>query len=142
MEGWFDMTQSRTLVLTLLTAVLLALVAFPALGHAAAAPTKGGSASPGPDASRASKARAYGKYCRGESRRSERGQRGSDYARCLNAMARLGSGRTRSPARACRGLSRKRERGERGTEYSRCVRAARRLRADRSSDRYTDPFED
>jgi hypothetical protein len=128
------------LVLMLVAAALLALVALPGFALAAGPPAQGGS--PGPDAPRASKARAYGKYCRGESRRRERGQRGSDYARCLNAMARLGSGRTRSPARACRGLSRKRERGERGTEYSRCVRAARRLRADRSSDRYTDPFED
>jgi hypothetical protein len=134
------MTQTRTPVATLVAAALLALLALPGLALAAGPPAQGGS--PGPDASRASKAKAYGKYCKGESRRREDGQKGSDHARCLNAMARLGSGRTSSPARACRGLSRKHERGERGTEYSRCVRAGRRLRADRRrSGDYTDPFD-
>lgn len=125
----------RTLIATLAAAALLAVPA----GVLAGPPAQSGS--PGPNASRAAKAKAYGKYCKGESKRRA-GGRASAYARCLNAMARLGGGKARTPAKACKGLSKKHVRGKRGTAYSRCVRSARKLRSDRGgSDSYKDPFD-
>jgi hypothetical protein len=100
---------------------------------------------PGPDAPKAKKAKAYGKYCKGESKKHDDGQKGTAFSRCVTAMAKLGSGKTSNPARACKGLSKKHVKGEKGTAYSRCVRAAAKLRGAerRRSDpsRYSDPFD-
>jgi hypothetical protein len=130
--------RTKNLIVMVAAAALL-LLAAGALG--AAPPAQSGS--PGPDASRAAKVKAYGKYCRGESKRRAGAGRASAYARCLNAMAKLGSGEVRTPAGACKGLSKKHVSGRRGTAYSRCVRAARKLRSNRrgSDDGYRDPFD-
>ena len=61
---------------------------------------------PGPDATPAAKARAYGRYCKDESRKHIAGQKGTPFSQCVTAMARLASGTTTSPARACKELSR------------------------------------
>lgn len=104
----------------------------------------GSGPTPGPNASKAAKARAYGKYCKGESKEHVEGQKGTAFSRCVTALAKLGSGKTTNPRRACKGLSKKHARGKKGTAFSRCVRAAAKLRsAQRRSDpsRYTDPFD-
>jgi hypothetical protein len=104
----------------------------------------GSQAAPGPDASKAKKAKAYGKYCKGFSKKHVDGKKGTAFSRCVTAMAKLGSGETSNPRRACKGFSKKHVEGEKGTPFSRCVRAAAKLRAaKRRSDpsRYTDPFD-
>jgi hypothetical protein len=118
-------------------------VTAPAVAREGATPT-GSEAAPGPEAPKAKKAKAYGTYCKGESKKRDDGRKGTAFSRCVTAMARLGSGKTSNPARACKGLSKKHVEGEKGTPYSRCVRAAAKLRAHkRRSDppRYTDPFD-
>lgn len=83
-------------------------------------------AAPGTD----SKAQSNGRYCRAESRKRVRGQKGTPFSRCASAMAKLRSGAATTPAAACKGLSRRRVRGQSGSAYGRCVSAGRRLRAD------------
>lgn len=78
--------------------------------------------------------RTYGAfYCQGMSRKREQGQKGTDFANCVSAVARLAGGKVASPASACKGMSKKRAKGSkrskgaRGTDYSRCVSAAKRF---------------
>lgn len=83
---------------------------------------------PGPHAGNAAKAKAYGKYCRSQSRRHVRGQKGTPFSNCVTAMAKVARNDSLSPRRACNTLSRKHAKGTRGTPYSRCVVAAARLK--------------
>jgi len=69
----------------------------------------------GPKASAKAKAKAYGVACRGVSRKRVAGQKGTQFSRCVTALARVAAGETRSPKVACQGLSRKRVAGERHT---------------------------
>jgi uncharacterized protein (DUF305 family) len=97
-----------------LTAALLAAGALGATPSYAAAPS-------------GAEVRAYGKHCQGQSKqRVARSQR-TPFARCVTAMARLATAKSRSPRIACVGLSRKRVAGTRATAYSRCVSQGARL---------------
>jgi hypothetical protein len=44
---------------------------------------------PGPNASPATKAKAYGKHCQGQSKKHVAGQKGTPYSRCVVAAAKL-----------------------------------------------------
>jgi hypothetical protein len=44
---------------------------------------------PGPSASAATKAKAYGKHCQGQSKKHVAGQKGTPYSRCVVAAAKL-----------------------------------------------------
>jgi hypothetical protein len=88
---------------------------------------------PGPKASLPAKAKAYGKYCQGESRKHVAGQRGTPFSQCVTAMAKLASGKVDRPRAACKGESKKHVAGQRGTPFSRCVSAAAKLKADQAS---------
>ena len=89
-------------------------------------------APPGPSATLPAKAKAYGRYCRGQSKKHVAGQRGTPFSRCVTAMAKLATGRSSSPAAACRTLSKRHVAGTHGTPYSRCVSAGARLLKDRA----------
>jgi hypothetical protein len=82
---------------------------------------------PGPKAGKASKAKAYGKYCRGQSKKHLKGQNGTPFSQCVNAMAKVAR-KDKAPKRACKELSKKHVKGEKGTAYSRCVVAAAKLK--------------
>lgn len=119
--------------LTLLTAAL-ALCAAPGLAvakhdgdppHGAA---KGHQVTPGPKAGLPAKAKAYGRYCQGESKQRVEGEKGTAFSRCVTAMARVANNDNLNPRKACQGLSKKHVKGEKGTEFSRCVVAAAKLR--------------
>jgi hypothetical protein len=87
---------------------------------------------PGPDASTASKARAYGRYCQDQKKRKHhKGEKGTSFSRCVHAMAKLATKKTTNPARACAPLSKEHDAGERDTPYGKCVSAAAKLREDR-----------
>jgi hypothetical protein len=117
-----------------------ALLVAPSLAVAAKPPNPGNSAQghahrtaaqadpPGPNASPGAKAKAYGRFCQGESKKHVRGQKGTPFSQCVTAMAKLATGTTTNPARACAPLSRKHVAGQTGTPYSRCVAAAAKLR--------------
>ena len=94
-------------------------------------------ATPGPHASLPTKARAYGRYCKTESRKradAAPDTKGSPFSQCVTAMAKLASGRSDNPREACKLLSKKRadaEPGTKGTPFSQCVSGAARLLRDR-----------
>jgi hypothetical protein len=130
----------KILIKTAVTTAILALVAVPAMAHVPQTPSDHGrqhvtkTKTPGPHASFPSKAKAYGKYCQSFSKKHIAGTPGTPFSRCVNAMARLGSGRTDSPHMACRALSKKHVAGQKGTPFSRCVSAGAKLLKDQESD--------
>jgi len=87
-----------------------------------------GEPTPGPKAGLPAKAKAYGRYCKGESRKHEKGEKGTEFSRCVTNMAQAANHKAMAPGRVCKGESRKHEKGEKGTEFSRCVRNVNQLR--------------
>ncbi len=87
---------------------------------------------PGPKAGKASKAKAYGKYCMGQSKKHVKGEKGTAFSRCVTAMAKVSRDETKkgqsAPRRACKDLSKKHAKGEKGTAFSRCVVNAQKLK--------------
>ena len=76
---------------------------------------------------KASKAKAYGKFCQGESKRHVAGTPGTPFSKCVTDMAKLANGSAINPAKACAGESKKHVAGQRGTPYSVCVSGAKKL---------------
>jgi hypothetical protein len=89
---------------------------------------------PGPDASLPKKAKAYGRYCKDQSKKHVAGEKGTPFSRCVTAMAKLASEDTSSPRKACKGQSKKHVDGEKGTPFSRCVSAGAKLLKDQKDD--------
>jgi hypothetical protein len=130
-----------------LVAGTFALAAFPALGVANHGESHGksktaphgqgptytpGDPTPGPKEGLPAQAKAYGRYCQGESKKHVKGEQGTAFSRCVKAMAKAANNERQSPGKACKGLSKKHVKGEKGTEFSRCVKAAAKLREDSS----------
>ncbi len=82
---------------------------------------------PGPKAGLPAQAKAYGRYCQGKSKKHVKGEQGTEFSRCVKAMAKVAANDA-TPREACKGLSKKHVKGEQGTEFSRCVKAAAQLR--------------
>jgi hypothetical protein len=83
---------------------------------------------PGPKSSLPEKAKAYGVYCRGFSKKHVKGQKGTPFSNCVTAMAKAATVPSTSPKSACRGLSKTHVKGQKGTDFSRCVVAAAKLK--------------
>jgi hypothetical protein len=83
---------------------------------------------PGANATLPEKAKAYGVKCRGESKKHEKGKKGTAFSRCVTAMAKAATNDDLTAREACKGLSKKHVKGEKGTEFSRCVVDAAKLR--------------
>jgi hypothetical protein len=83
---------------------------------------------PGPKAGLPAKAKAYGRYCKGESKKHVKGEKGTPFSQCVTAMAKVAHNDNLNPRRACKDESRKHVKGEKGTPFSRCVSAAAKLR--------------
>jgi hypothetical protein len=118
---------------------VLALGAAPALSladppsHPSGPPasvTTGKPTTPGPKASLPTKAKAYGTYCKAESKKHVSGMKGTPFSQCVTAMAKLATGTTSSARTACKAELKKHVSGEKGTPFSRCVSAAAKLKAD------------
>ena len=84
---------------------------------------------PGPKAGLPEKAKAYGRYCQGESKKHVKGEKGTAFSRCVTAMAKAATNDELTPKQACKELSKKHVKGEKGTPFSRCVVAAAKLRS-------------
>lgn len=85
---------------------------------------------PGPRAGLPAKARAYGRFCKDQSKKrsdAAEGTKGTPFSQCVTAMAKLATGKTSSPRAACKELSKKHEDGEKGTPFSRCVAGGAKL---------------
>jgi len=84
--------------------------------------------------------KAHGFYCRGESKKHVKGEKGTAFSRCVKRMARAKHKTKMNPARVCKGLSKKHEKGQKGTAFSRCVKAVAKMRRDqRRGVRYESP---
>jgi hypothetical protein len=104
--------------------------------------TTGKPTTPGPKASLPAKAKAYGSYCKAESKKHVSGMKGTPFSQCVTAMAKLATGTTSSARTACKTESKKHVSGEKGTPFSRCVSAAAKLKADQADDDTADSNED
>lgn len=71
--------------------------------------------------------KAYGVYCRDQSRRIAGDER-DPFSQCMTAMARAARDEKLSATQACKTMSGEHVEGERGTPFSRCVRAAAQLK--------------
>jgi hypothetical protein len=92
-----------------------------------------GSETPGPKAPLPEKAKAYGVYCREESKKHVKGEKGTPFSQCVTAMARAANNEKLTAREACKGMSKKHVKGEKGTPFSRCVTAAAKLHKAESS---------
>lgn len=88
---------------------------------------------PGPKASLPEKAKAYGVYCKEESKKHVKGEKGTDFSRCVTAMAKAAKNEKLTARQACKSLSKEHVKGEKGTPFSRCITAAAKLRMAESS---------
>ena len=93
---------------------------------------------PGPSAGMPEKAKAYGVYCKTESRKHVKGEKGTAFSRCVTAMARAATNEDLTPRQACKGESREHVKGEKGTAFSRCVSAAAKLRKEQHAEEQQD----
>ena len=91
-------------------------------------------ATPGPKAGLPAKAKAYGRHCKGESKKHVEGEKGTAFSQCVTAMAKLANAKTSSPSRACSELSKKHKKGEKGTPFSRCVSNGAKLLREQDED--------
>jgi hypothetical protein len=82
---------------------------------------------PGASASLPAKAKAYGRYCKSESKQHVAGEKGTPFSQCVTAMAKLATGNATSPQTACRAESKQHTTGQRGTPFSLCVSGAAKL---------------
>jgi hypothetical protein len=85
---------------------------------------------PGPKDGLPAQAKAYGRYCKGESKKHVKGEQGTAFSRCVKAMAQAATHENMPPGRVCKDESRKHVKGEKGTAFSRCVNAVAKLRHD------------
>jgi invasion protein IalB len=114
----------------------LALATAPAMALASQPPGNGpeytpaAEKTPGPSATPPEKAKAYGVYCQGQSKKHVAGEKGTPFSQCVTAMAKAANNEKLSPGQACKGMSKKHVKGEKGTPFSRCVKAAAKLRKD------------
>ena len=90
-------------------------------------------ATPGPKADLPAKAKAYGRYCKDQSKKHVEGEKGTPFSQCVTAMAKLATAKTSSPRKACKALDKKHEEGEKGTPFSRCVSDGAKLLRDQKA---------
>ncbi len=83
---------------------------------------------PGPHATLPEKAKAYGVYCKDQSRKHVAGEKGTPFSQCVTAMAKASTHENLTPRQACKGMSKEHVKGEKGTSFSRCVVAAAQLK--------------
>ena len=133
---------AATLAALVLAVVPATVVANPPVGHGQGqgngngpeynpAPEK--PEAPGTSASMPEKAKAYGVYCKGQSKKHVDGEKGTPFSQCVNAMAKAANDEKVTPGKACKGMSKKHVKGEKGTAFSRCVNGVAKLRKDQQA---------
>ncbi len=78
------------------------------------------------------KGKAYGKYCKGQSKEHVKGEQGTEFSRCVKAMAQADKDENLNPKKACKELSKKHVKGEKGTAFSQCVKGVNEMRKDQA----------
>jgi hypothetical protein len=83
---------------------------------------------PGPKAGLPPQAKAYGRRCKGESKKHVKGEQGTEFSRCVANLKQAADHEGMAPGQVCKGESKKHVKGEKGTEFSRCVKKVVELR--------------
>jgi hypothetical protein len=126
----------KTRFAVLIGALTLALTPAAALAqsveYAPAHPAHPAHPTPGPKAPLPEKAKAYGVYCQGFSKKHVEGQKGTPFSQCVTAMAKAATSEGTTAREACQGFSKKHVAGEKGTPFSRCVVAAAQAKKDQA----------
>lgn len=66
--------------------------------------------------------KAFGYYCKEESKKHQPGMKGTPFSQCVTAHAKAAAHKNMSPGQACKGTIGKHiVKGEKGTPHSRCV---------------------
>jgi hypothetical protein len=86
-------------------------------------PTHPAKPTPGPKASLPAKAKAYGVYCRGASKKHVKGKKGTPFSECVTGVAKAVTVPTTAKI-ACKGVAKERVEGQKRTSYAECVVAA------------------
>lgn len=81
----------------------------------------------------APKGKAYGYYCRGESRKHVKGEKGTAFSRCVKAMAQADKNDALTAKQACKALSKKHVKGVKGTPFSTCVQGVNQMRREEAA---------
>jgi hypothetical protein len=80
------------------------------------------------------KVKAYGKYCKTQSKKRVKGEKGTPFSQCVRAMAKADREDSLGARAACKELSKKRVEGQKGTPFSRCVVGVAQMRKDQESE--------
>jgi hypothetical protein len=79
------------------------------------------------------KGKAYGYYCRGESKKHVKGQKGTAFSQCVKAMAQADKNEKITAKKACKALSKKHVKGQKGTPFSICVKGVAQMRKEKAA---------
>ena len=79
------------------------------------------------------KGKAYGYYCRGESKKHVKGVKGTAFSQCVKAMAQADKNEKITAKKACKALSKKHVKGQKGTPFSTCVKGVAQLRKEKAA---------
>jgi len=86
------------------------------------------------------KGHAYGYWCKGESKKHVKGEKGTAFSRCVLAHKRAANQPGLTPRQACKDLNKKHDRsgkhvahGDKGTAFSRCVKAVAQQRKEEAA---------
>jgi hypothetical protein len=75
------------------------------------------------------KGHAYGYYCKGKSKKHVKGEKGTEFSRCVAALKQADN-QGLTPKQACKEESKKHEKGVKGTAYSKCVTTVAHMQRD------------
>jgi len=81
----------------------------------------------------APKGKAYGYYCRGQSKKHVKGEQGTAFSRCVKAMAQADKNDNLNAKKACKSLSKKHVKGVKGTPFTKCVHGVNQLRREEAA---------
>jgi hypothetical protein len=79
------------------------------------------------------KGKAYGYYCRGESKKHVKGEKGTAFSQCIKAMAQADKNEKVTAKKACKELSKKHVKGQKGTPFSICVKGVAQMRKEKAA---------
>src|SRR5438552_14293939 len=74
-----------------------------------------------------------GKYCQGQSKKKRAGQKKSDFALCVNAMAKINKNNSLTAPEVCKGMDKKKHAGQKRSAFSLCVSGAKKALNDLGS---------
>jgi hypothetical protein len=75
------------------------------------------------------KGHSYGYYCKGKSKKHVKGEKGTEFSRCVAALKQADN-QNLTPKQACKSESKEHVKGEKGTAYSRCVTTVAHMQRD------------